>query len=231
MVALLAAAGTWHAATALGVGYARVADRLETPAIRVPGYIVVLVLTTAAKRRHWLSGGDHRQPLRRYRGHAPAHRVPNFRADLILTLLSPALTIAMLGSVESLLSAVVADRLAAIVTTRTSNSSPRRCQHRLAMVGGLRQPALARTATNIRSVRGLRFGMIHALTLLPCCWWRRRAVRAGHARRHPADGGVSDGRVGRDSTAAQAAEADIAVWVVTFGLTVFADPTVAVETA
>lgn len=37
--------------------------------------------------------------------------MPKFHADLVLTLLSPALTIAMLGAVESLMSAVVADRL------------------------------------------------------------------------------------------------------------------------
>jgi SulP family sulfate permease len=37
--------------------------------------------------------------------------MPRFRADLVLTLLSPTLTIAMLGAIESLLSAVVADRM------------------------------------------------------------------------------------------------------------------------
>ena len=37
--------------------------------------------------------------------------MPAFRPSLILTLLSPALTVAMLGAIESLLSAVVADRM------------------------------------------------------------------------------------------------------------------------
>jgi SulP family sulfate permease len=37
--------------------------------------------------------------------------LPKFRPDLVFTLLSPALTIAMLGAVESLMSAVVADRM------------------------------------------------------------------------------------------------------------------------
>src|ERR1043165_664142 len=41
----------------------------------------------------------------------PVFQVPRFRADLFLTLLSPALTVAMLGAIESLLSAVVSDRM------------------------------------------------------------------------------------------------------------------------
>src|SRR5687767_11001255 len=42
----------------------------------------------------------------------PELHVPAFRPDLILALLSPALTVAMLGTIESLLSAVVADGMA-----------------------------------------------------------------------------------------------------------------------
>ena len=39
----------------------------------------------------------------------PAFSVPHFDVDKILTLIGPAFTIAMLGAIESLLSAVVAD--------------------------------------------------------------------------------------------------------------------------
>ena len=42
----------------------------------------------------------------------PAFHLPKFRPDLILHLLSPTLTVAMLGAIESLMSAVVADKLA-----------------------------------------------------------------------------------------------------------------------
>ena len=41
----------------------------------------------------------------------PHIQFPAFRGSLIFTLLSPAITVAMLGAIESLLSAVVADRM------------------------------------------------------------------------------------------------------------------------
>ena len=41
----------------------------------------------------------------------PHFAIPAFRPELILALLSPALTVAMLGAIESLMSAVVADRM------------------------------------------------------------------------------------------------------------------------
>jgi SulP family sulfate permease len=102
-------------------------------------------------------------------GTLPHVALPHFRPDLILTLLSPALTIAMLGAVESLLSAVVADRLGGdrhnpnveLIAQGLANiASP--------LVGGLPATgALARTATNIRSgARTPVAGITHALTLL-----------------------------------------------------------------
>jgi SulP family sulfate permease len=78
---------------------------------RVPGSIVVLLLGTA------IAWGFH-LPLEtietRFGGipaGLPQFAIPTFRFDLILPLLSPALTVAMLGAIESLLSAVVADRM------------------------------------------------------------------------------------------------------------------------
>jgi len=41
----------------------------------------------------------------------PHFAIPHFRADLIHGLLGPALTVAMLGAIESLMSAVVSDRM------------------------------------------------------------------------------------------------------------------------
>ena len=90
-------------------------------------------------------------------------------AALILTLLSPALTVAMLGAIESLMSAVVADRMSGdrhnpnveLVAQGIANiASP--------LFGGLPATgAIARTATNIRSgARTPVAGMVHAVTLL-----------------------------------------------------------------
>ncbi|MGC4084346.1 MAG: SulP family inorganic anion transporter [Vicinamibacterales bacterium] len=109
---------------------------------------------------------------------APADCRSEFRADLVLTLLSPALTIAMLGAVESLMSAVVADRLGGdrhnpnveLIAQGIANlASP--------LVGGLPATgALARTATNIRSgARTPILCMTHAVTLLAVLLVARRS--------------------------------------------------------
>ena len=83
----------------------------------------------------------------------PHLAIPHFRADLIHGLLGPAFTVAMLGAIESLMSAVVADRMSGdhhnpnveLVAQGVANIvSP--------MFGGLPATgAIARTATNIRS--------------------------------------------------------------------------------
>jgi SulP family sulfate permease len=84
--------------------------------------------------------------------------MPRFRADLVLTLLSPTLTIAMLGAIESLLSAVVADGM----TTDASGGARHDPDSELLAqgVGNVLAPlfggfaatgALARTATNVRA--------------------------------------------------------------------------------
>ncbi len=99
----------------------------------------------------------------------PDFRFPQFRPDLILTLLSPTLTVAVLGAIESLMSAVVADRM----TGTRHNSNVELFAQGIAniaspLVGGLPATgAIARTATNIRSGgRTPVAGMIHAVTLL-----------------------------------------------------------------
>jgi sulfate permease, SulP family len=77
---------------------------------RVPDYIVVLFLATiAATLLH--------MPLEtigtRFNGNPsglPAFRFPDLQVDKFFTLLSPALTVALLGALESLISAVVSDR-------------------------------------------------------------------------------------------------------------------------
>jgi SulP family sulfate permease len=161
---------------------------------------------------------------------------PTFHADLVLTLLSPALTIAMLGAVESLLSAVVADRMGGdrhnpnteLVAQGIANLvSP--------LVGGLPATgAIARTATNIRSgARTPVAGMIHALTLLIVL-----LVAAPLARFVPLSvlAGIllmvayQMGEWREIPHLLKHTKADIAVWLVTFSLTVLADLTVAVET-
>src|SRR5690606_254268 len=99
----------------------------------------------------------------------PAFQIPEFHANLIIPLLPAALTVALLGAVESLLSAVVADGMSGdkhnsnveLVAQGIANTPTRR-------VGGIPATgAIARTATNIRSgAKTPMAGIIHALTLL-----------------------------------------------------------------
>src|SRR6185369_1087402 len=99
----------------------------------------------------------------------PSLKLPVFRFDLIRPLISPAITVAMLGAIESLMSAVVSDRMSGdkhnpnveLVGQGIANVfSP--------LFGGLPATgAIARTATNIRSgAKTPVAGMIHAATLL-----------------------------------------------------------------
>jgi SulP family sulfate permease len=165
----------------------------------------------------------------------PSFHVPAFRPDLILHLVSPALTVAMLGAIESLMSAVVADRMSGdrhnpnveLLAQGVANiASP--------LFGGLPATgAIARTATSIRSgAKTPVAGMIHAVTLLavllvaaPLASYIPMAVLAailmlvawnmGEWREIP--------------ELLKLSYTEIAVWLATFGLTVLADLTVAVE--
>ena len=80
---------------------------------KIPGYIVALFVGTALV--YFL-----RLPVQtigtRFGGipsGLPALKIPHFHLDLIRPLIAPAITVAMLGAIESLMSAVVADRMLA----------------------------------------------------------------------------------------------------------------------
>ncbi len=136
---------------------------------RVPGYIVALFLGTTLV---WLFKLPVETIGTRFGGipSGPPHLViPHFHINLLRPLISPAITVAMLGAIESLMSAVVSDRMSGdkhnpnveLIGQGIANIfSP--------LVGGLPATgAIARTATNIRSgAKTPVSGMIHALTLL-----------------------------------------------------------------
>jgi SulP family sulfate permease len=234
---LVAAAGTWSPlATILGGGTLLFLIVWRRYVVRVPGYIVVLVGATAVTALAALPVATVGSRFGGIAAQLPHVSLPAFRPDLILTLLSPALTIAMLGAVESLLSAVVADKMGGdrhdpnmeLVAQGVANLvSP--------LVGGLPATgAIARTATNIRSgARTPVAGMIHALTLLTVL-----LVAAPLARFVPLSvlAGIllmvayQMGEWHDIPHLLKLTKADIAVWAVTFFLTVVADLTVAVET-
>lgn len=164
----------------------------------------------------------------------PPFAVPDFHAEHILPLIPAAFTVAMLAALESMLSAVVADGM----TGDRHNSNVELVAQGVANIlspvfGGIPATgAIARTATNIRAgARSPVSGMIHALTLLaillvaaplasyiPLCTLAAVLfVVAYNMGEWNEIGGIFH----LDFAA-------ISVWLVTFGLTVFADLTVAV---
>ena len=203
---------------------------------RVPGYIVALVTGTLIATVMDLPVETIGSRFGGIPSGLPSITIPHFRPDLILRLLSPTLTVAMLGAIESLMSAMVADRMAH--TRHDSNVelfaqgvaniiSP--------MFGGLPATgAIARTATNIRSgAKTPVAGIIHALTLLVILLVASKlaaavpmAVLAGILM-------VVCYNMGEWHEARELwrhSWTDRLVWLVTFVLTVVADLTVAVET-
>jgi SulP family sulfate permease len=143
--------------------------------------------------------------------------------------------VAVLGALESLMSAVVADRMSG----DRHNSNVELVGQGIAnivspMFGGLPATgAIARTATNIRSgARTPVAGMIHALTLLVIL-----LIGAPLAGRVPMAVlaaillivAANMGEWREIPVLLRQTKTDISVWAVTFGLTVFADLTVAVE--
>ncbi len=202
---------------------------------RVPGYIAALFVGTAAVVIFKLPVETIGTRFGGIPSGFPILKIPHFRLDLLRPLISPAITVAMLGAIESLMSAVVSDRMSGdkhnpnveLVAQGVANIlSP--------LFGGLPATgAIARTATNIRSgAKTPVSGMIHALTLLVIV-----VFAAPYARFIPLSVlaaillvvSYNMGEWGEIPELLKLSRFEIGTWLVTFLLTVFADLTVAVE--
>src|SRR5262249_14208717 len=148
MIALWDVRATVDPATvALAAGSLLVLTLMARFVKRIPGAIVVLliatVLTTAL--------GLHVDTIGSRFGGIPHVQFPKPHLELIPGLIGPAITVAMLGAIESLMSAVVADRM----TRDKHNPNVELVAQGIAnvftpIVGGLPATgAIARTATNI----------------------------------------------------------------------------------
>jgi SulP family sulfate permease len=201
----------------------------------VPGYIVALFAGTAAVVIFKLPVATIGTRFGGIPSGFPTLKVPHFRIELLRPLISPAVTIAMLGAIESLMSAVVSDRMSG----DKHNSNVELVGQGIANIlsplfGGLPATgAIARTATNIRSgAKTPVAGIIHSLTLLAIVLFAAPlakfiplsvlaailwmvAYNMGEWREIPELLKLSRFEVG--------------TWLVTLLLTVFADLTVAVE--
>ena len=202
---------------------------------RVPGSIIALVGGSAAAWAFQLPIETIGSRFGAVPSGLPAIQIPDFRPDLILTLLSPALTVAMLGAIESLLSAVVADRMSGDRHDPNVELTAQGVANVLSpLVGGLPATgAIARTATNIRAgARTPVAGIVHALTLLAVLLFA--APLAGHIPLAILAGILMI--VARDMgewseipDIIRLGRSEAAVWFITAALTVLADLTVAVE--
>jgi len=202
---------------------------------RVPGYIVALFAGTGAAVVFGLNVETIGSRFGGIPSGLPDFQVPMFRPGLILTLISPAFTVAMLGAIESLLSAVVADRIGGDRHNPNTELFAQGVANIISpLFGGLPATgALARTATNIRSgARSPVAGMVHALTLLGVLLFGAKLAAFVPL---PVLASIlfvvawNMGEWGEIGEIWKHTYADVLVWLVTFLLTVLADLTVAVE--
>ena len=202
---------------------------------RVPAYIVALFAGTAAAGVFGLDVATIGSRFGGIPSGLPHLQMPVFQPQLILGLLSPALTVAMLGAIESLLSAVVADRMGGDRHNPNTELFAQGIANIISpLFGGLPATgALARTATNIRSgARSPVSGMVHALTLLGILLFGARFAALVPLPVLAAILFVVAWNMGEWREIAQIWKqtyADILVWLATFSLTMLADLTVAVE--
>src|SRR5205814_886388 len=202
---------------------------------RIPSPFVALIATTAAVQLGHLPVDTIGSRFGVINAVLPAPSLPAVTFRQIPGLMGAAFTIALLGAVESLLSAVVADGM--IGTKHKSNmelvaqgvaniASP--------LFGGIPATgAIARTATNIRTGgRTPLAGMIHAVTLLLILlllgkWAAMVPLAALAAILVVVSYHMSEWR--SFAGLLRAPKSDITVLILTFGLTVFVDLTVAVQ--
>jgi sulfate permease, SulP family len=236
MKALAASAPTWSWQATL-LAACSVAVMLICRAIsgRVPGPIVAMLGVTVAVYLLKLPVETIGTRFGGIPSGLPHMAIPRWHASLVHGLLGPAFTVAMLGAIESLMSAVVSDRM----SNDHHNPNVELMGQGVAnivspMFGGLPATgAIARTATSIRAgAQSPVAGIIHSITLL--CVLSFAAKYAAFIPMAALAGilmivAYNMGEWREIPQLLKLTKTDISVWLVTLLLTVFADLTVAVE--
>ncbi len=226
---------TWSpAATALSAGALAIILVASRVSRRIPGAIVALCVGTIVVAAFGLPVETIGTRFGGIPAGLPTIHVPRVHLALLGGLIVPAMTVAMLGAIESLMSAMVADRMSGdrhdsnmeLIAQGIANiASP--------LFGGLPATgAIARTATNIRSgAQTPVAGVVHALTLAmilllaaPLARYVPLAVLA--AILMVVAYNMGDWK--EIPELLRLTKTDVMVWIVTFALTVFADLTQAV---
>jgi len=202
---------------------------------RIPGAIVVCFGATAAVYFFHLPIETIGSRFNGIPSGLPHIAIPVLQPKILVHLLSPAITVAMLGAIESLMSAVVSDRMShdkhnpnvELIAQGVANIfSP--------LFGGLPATgAIARTATNVRAgAKTPIAGIIHALTLLAVILFAAPLVKNVPLA---ALAGIlfmvayNMGDWGEIPEILKLTKADITVWALTMSLTVLTDLTFAME--
>jgi SulP family sulfate permease len=224
-------------AAATGLGVASIAIIAVWPRVsrRIPGPLIALLATTLVAQLFHLDVETIGTRFGSLAAQLPHPVVPHLTFADAARLVRPAFTIALLGSIESLLSAVVSDGMIGgrhrsnmeLVAQGVANiASP--------LFGGIPATgAIARTATNIKNGgRTPVAGMMHAVTVLFVTLFFGRwaalipmATLAGILL--VVSYQMSEWRVFRAELSSP--RSDVLVLVVTFLLTVLVDLTVAIE--
>jgi SulP family sulfate permease len=156
---------------AMGVSAGSLAILLLWPRVskKVPAPLVAIVLASAAAALLHLPVETIGSRFGAFPSGFPAPRLPAIRGEMLRELFSPAVTVALLAAIESLLSAVVADGM--IGSRHKSNVElvgQGIANIASALFGGIPATgAIARTATNVKNGgRTPVAGMAHALVVL-----------------------------------------------------------------
>lgn len=223
-----AAAGLALAAVAIIVWWPRISHR-------VPGPFVALVVTTALANLLGLPVDTIGSRFGEIATAVPEPRLPRIGFAEVLALVSPAFTIALLGAVESLLSAVVADGM---IGGRHRSNMELVAQGVANIVtpifGGMPATgAIARTATNVKNGgRTPVAGMVCATVLLLITvafgrWASLIPMPTLSAILVVVAYHMSEWRTFRSEL--RSPKSDVVVLLTTFALTVLVDLTVAIE--
>ncbi len=228
--------GTMHLATTL-VALGSLAVLIIWPRISqlVPGPFVAMVLATAAVQIFNLPVETIGSRFGSVPSSLPMPHWPSIPWGQIHHFISPALTLALLAAIESLLSAVVADGM---VGTRHKSNVELVAQGVANVIspifGGIPATgAIARTATNVRAGgRTPLAGIVHAITLLLILlllgkWAAMVPLAALAAILVVVAYHMSEWR--SFAGLLRAPRSDVIVLLITFILTVFVDLTVAVQ--
>jgi SulP family sulfate permease len=228
-------ARTDPASVAVGAGSLVVILIVQRLGWRLPGSLLALVLATAAVQSMHLQVETIGSRFGDVPTMLPAPRLPSFAWNDLVRLFSPAVTIALLGAIESLLSAVVADGMirsrhrpnVELVAQGVANIfSP-------VFSGIPATGAIARTATNVKNGgRTPVAGIVHAVVLLLIMlffgkWATLIPMPALAAILVVVAYNMSEWRSFRKIL--RAPRSDITVMLVTFFLTVVVDLTVAIQ--